>query len=379
MNIFDNSRPFTFDRTIRLGITILIVYFLVRFIGYISDVLIPFAVAIIFAYLLNPITNWFHKKIKVRVLAVLITLIIVFGVIAGSATLIIPRVAKEVSAMSTLISNYVSNIDFQQQLSERIPDKLNEFLQELLASEKINEFLTSEKSVDYLVNLMNKILPGIWGIISGTATIITTLLAITIVIMYLFFMLLDYEKFNKGWRELLPENWKTQIITFVHDFETIMSKYFRNQAVIALIIGILFSISFSILGMPLGIVIGLFLGLLNMVPYLQIIGIVPTMFSVTMLCLSTGTNFWIITIIIVIIFTAIQMIQDYVLVPLIMGKVTGFNPAIIVLSLTIWGKILGLLGLIIALPMTYLIYTYYKIYILNIKQPTEQNNELTST
>jgi len=365
MNIFDQSKPFTFDRTIRIVISLIIIYVIIRFVGYISDVLIPFAIAIIIAYLLNPIVNWFHKKLKYRILGVIITLTITLGIIIGSLSFIIPKAVSEVTLLSNLISEYVSNVDFQKQIENSLPEEVHEILEDILSSTKVKEFFENEKSIDHLISLANKMLPGIWGIISGTASFITFLVAITIVFMYLFFLLLDYQKFNKGWKELLPEKWKNKILQFVSDFEDIMSKYFRNQALIAAIIGIMFAIAFTILKLPLGIIIGLFIGLLNMVPYLQIIGIIPTAFSITMYCLQTGANFWIITLIVVGIFVFIQMIQDYVLVPLIMGKVTGFNPAIIILSLTIWGKLLGLLGLIIALPMTYLIMTYYKIYILN--------------
>ena len=105
---------------------------------------------------------------------------------------------------------------------------------------------------------------------------------------------------------------------------------------------------------------GLFLGLLNMVPYLQIVGTVPALLLAVVHAVETGTAIWVVLALVALVFVGVQVIQDAVLVPRIMGKVTGLNPAMILLSLSIWGKLLGLLGLIIALPMTYLLVVYYR-------------------
>jgi predicted PurR-regulated permease PerM len=109
--------------------------------------------------------------------------------------------------------------------------------------------------------------------------------------------------------------------------------------------------------------VGLLLGLLNMVPYLQIIGMIPAMLLALFHAVETGTSVWLVLGLVGLVFAVVQVIQDAVLVPRIMGKVTGLNPAMILLSLSIWGKLLGLLGLIIALPMTCLLLVYYRRFI----------------
>jgi predicted PurR-regulated permease PerM len=75
---------------------------------------------------------------------------------------------------------------------------------------------------------------------------------------------------------------------------------------------------------------------------------------------ETGTNPWLVLALTGAVFLVVQAIQDLLLVPKIMGDVTGLNPAMIMLSLSVWGKLLGLLGLIVALPMTYLLLVYYR-------------------
>ena len=139
-----------------------------------------------------------------------------------------------------------------------------------------------------------------------------------------------------------------------------MSNYFRGQAAVAAICGVLFAIGFALIGLPLGILLGLFIGLLNMVPYLQLIGLIPAGLLAIMHAVQSGINVWMVLGLTGLVFGVVQIIQDAVLVPKIMGKVTGLNPAMMMLSLSIWGKLLGLLGMIIALPVTYMLLVYYR-------------------
>ena len=212
--------------------------------------------------------------------------------------------------------------------------------------------------------LSQQILPGVWGVFSGTISIFIGLLGIVIILLYLIFILVDFEEVSEGWKNLIPPQYKTMIIAVLDDFTSAMQNYFRAQALIAFIVGILFAIGFWLIGLPMGIFLGLFIGLLNMVPYLQVIGLIPAGLFALMSSLETGESAWFILLMTLLVFVVIQLIQDAVLVPKIMGKVTGFNPAVILLSLSVWGKLLGMLGLIIALPITFLLHSYYKRYII---------------
>ena len=142
-----------------------------------------------------------------------------------------------------------------------------------------------------------------------------------------------------------------------------MNRYFRGQALVAFCVGVLFSIGFLIIDFPLAIGLGMFIGLLNMVPYLQIIGFIPTILLALLKAADTGQNFWWVLGLALLVFCIVQLIQDTILVPKIMGKITGLNPAIILLSLSVWGSLMGMLGMIIALPCTTLLLSYYQRYI----------------
>ena len=113
--------------------------------------------------------------------------------------------------------------------------------------------------------------------------------------------------------------------------------------------------------------LGMFIGLLNMVPYLQLLGFIPTILLAVVKAADTGESFWMIILMALAVFAVVQIIQDTILTPKIMGRVMGMNSAIILLSLSIWGSLLGIMGMVIALPATTLLMTYYQKYIVKLR------------
>ena len=175
---------------------------------------------------------------------------------------------------------------------------------------------------------------------------------------------IDYEKIANGWINLIPARIRPFAKGLADDVEQSMNRYFRGQSLIALCVGVLLSIGFKIVGFPLAVTLGLFIGVLNLIPYLQAIGLIPMVILSLLKSAETGQNFWIIFGSGLLILGIVQCIQDLYLTPRIMGKAMGLNPAIILLSLSIWGTLLGFIGLIIALPLTTLCLSYYKRFIL---------------
>ena len=124
----------------------------------------------------------------------------------------------------------------------------------------------------------------------------------------------------------------------------------------------------------MGITLGILIGLLNYVPYLQWVGLPFTIIAAAMKSLETGNSFLALVGLVLVVFTIVQLIQEVLLTPKFMGDQTGMNPALMLLSLSIWGSLLGILGMIIALPLTTVIISYYKRYVL--KEETEVDGDL---
>lgn len=363
------NKPYTFDRVVRLALTVGLFSGIVWLVWYLNDILIPFAVALLLAYLLNPLVTSVQKKVKSRSVAVFISLLLVGCLAVLSALLVIPLIVSEIGNMGRILSEVATNSALAERAAELLPSGLWEAIQDYATRKEIRDLFNTENIWKLAETVARKFLPGVWGLITGTASFIMGLVGLFVIALYLIFILLDYQKISSSWGDLIPAAYREGIKEFAKEFERAMNRYFRAQAVVASIVGILFAIGFTIIDLPMGILLGLFVGLLNMVPYLQIIGLIPAFLLALVQALEVGSGLWVALGLTGLVFLVVQIIQDTLLTPKIMGKLTGLNPAMILLSLSVWGKLLGFLGLIIALPMTCLFLAYYRRFI--ISDPSE--------
>ena len=348
------KKEITFDRFIRGLIAIagcIIAYLLIN---RLSGALLPFLIAWLFCYLIYPIVKFFQYKLKFksRILSIITVLLLITAVIVGICFLVIPPVIQELSTLKVFVANYLDSGGS----NSSIPAAVNEFVRAHVDMSAVESYFSAERISD----LVKSALPKIWSVVSQSFSLIYVLVAIFMVMVYVLFILKDYEVLERGWINLIPEKYRSRVVELVDDVEESMSNYFRGQSLVALCVGILFSIGFAIIDFPLAIGFGLFVGALNIVPYLQTVALVPTVFLALVKAANTGENFWWILAAAGIVFLVVQVIQETILIPRIMNKVTGLNPAVILLSLSIWGSLLGLVGMIIALPATSILLSYYR-------------------
>ena len=355
------QKKITFDSFIRSVMWAVILAAIIWLLGRLSSVLLPFFLAWLIAYLLFPMVKFFQYRchLKFRIAGILCSFITVGIVLTGLFWLMIPPMIEEGLRVKDLLINYVSH----DAVMSNIPNLIEDFIHDNISTDDLKAFITQEGFIDSV----KQAVPHVWNVLSQSFSILTSVLTLTMVLLYTLFILLYYEQFSKGWVEMLPQRYRPMAIQIVGDIEQGMNKYFRGQGLVAFCVGILFSIGFLIIGFPMAIGLGMFIGLLNMVPYLQLLGFVPTILLAVVKAADTGESFWIIMLGALIVFAVVQAIQDTILTPKIMGKVMGLNSAIILLSLSVWGALLGILGMIIALPLTTLLITYYQRYVIKDK------------
>lgn len=271
--------------------------------------------------------------------------------------------------MGNLFNDYATSSS-----SRYIPQAVHDFVMKYVDMKTLASVLTQDQWSD----IVQKSLSGTWTMVSGSISMLLTVCSWFIVLLYFIFILLDYDRFMNSMRSLIPQKYKPTVLKIAGDIKNSMNRYFRGQTLVALCVGVLFSIGFLIIDLPLAIIMGMFIGLLNMVPYLQLISLLPTTLLCVVYAAETNSSFWVIFALAMVVYGVVQLIQDLYLVPKIMGKTMGLNPAIILLSLSIWGSLLGFLGLIIALPLTTLLLSYYNTYVLHEGKPEQsaenQNN-----
>ncbi len=362
--ILDDT-PYSFDRVVRMALAAGLLWGIVMTLGYLSDVLVPFAVALLLAYIINPVVLLVQDYVKSRGLAIGLTLTLLILVLAAVCWLVVPLVGREVAHMGRLISDLVSNSKLAEAAARRLPPDIWQALRDYINTPEVQDFFRTDSFISMAQSALRRILPGLMGIITGTYSLVMALVVPAVVLLYLIFLLMDFQRVRVAWKELIPPQYREGVISFVVEFDQAMNRYFRGQTTIVAILIVFFSTGFSLVGLPMGILLGLFVGLLNFVPYLQLVGLIPAVLLAAIHALETGQSFWIVLGLTGLVFAVVQVAQDAVLVPRILGKAMGLSPAVILLSLSVWGKLLGILGLLIALPMTCLVLAYYRRLILS--------------
>jgi predicted PurR-regulated permease PerM len=311
--------------------------------------------------MLDPIVRFFQYKLKLRnrLLSVITTIILASGLATGLGFITIPLISNEIAKLYEITSTYSQNLNIDTFLPVAWQNEISKYF----LSMDFQSMIQNENMMDFL----KKVAPQIWDILNGSISMLLGLTVVIIIFLYMFFILLEYERVTEGMIKIIPQKYRPLITEILHDMEVGMNRYFRGQALVSVIAGLLFSIGFSIIGLPMAIFFGLFCGLLTMVPYLKVVAIVPAALLAFLQSVETNQNYGSVLIGIIVVFVIVQAIEDLLLTPSIMGRVTGLNPAVIMLALSIWGSLMGMLGLIIALPLTTLVISYYKRFVLKIE------------
>lgn len=351
------KKEFTLDRTIRLLIIGLIAWGLVALANRLSAVLLPFVIALALAYLLDPVVSWIQKRVRNnRSVALFLTFLLILILHAIFYAILIPSVIYEVERFNEIFDSNKEGVFGNNVIPEHIRLQLQAFFQ----SEQFQSLFTFER----LGPMVQNALPGVWASVTNAFGLLASFIGFIAVLLYLIFILKDYSSFRDNWHLYLPERIRNQTVEFVDDFNNSMMSYFRQKTIIVIINIVLFAIGFMIMGLPLALLLAIMIGLMNYIPYLQNLGVIPALLSAGLLSLETGQPFWIPLVIVIGIFAIVQVLEDAVLVPWLMKEVTGMNPALMLLSLAIWGSLLGILGMIIALPISSVMIAYYRRYVL---------------
>lgn len=423
------EQRYTFDRVVRMvlsGAALVAVFLLLR---YLSDVLIPFAIAVVLAYLLNPLVTIFEQRTGRRWLGVVVGMgTLLVGLLIAIALLIpltvsqvsrfredieklqmdigstavpvpiAPTIPVEVPPKSVTDGLSLSSADSGEATAEvekstlgwtELMDAWERYRKDAEAvppiprAERIREFrrsldgtivgnvlqatisyVQSEEFQKLVVEAVKTVAIGGWSVVTFTMSVIIGITGFVLVIVYLIFLLLDFPTYAQQWRQFLPPNYRGTIVEFWEQFQEAMRQYFRGQSVVAILTGSMYVVGFTIIGLPMAVPLGIIIGFFNMVPYLAAVTIVPAMFFAFLRAIEQDTGFLSSIVWTLSVYGVVQTLQDTVITPRVMGEATGLRPVAILLGVFIWGKLLGFLGILLAIPLTCLGIAYYRRYVL---------------
>ena len=138
------KKIYTFDSVVRLIITLTLLYLFVRLLAFLSDVLVPFAIALLLAYLINPLVLLVQKKIKNRLIAVLISLVVVVSVCGILAWIFIPIIINEIAHMGRIISDLVTKSELAEKAARRLPPDLWQAIKDLVSLEQVQQIFATD-------------------------------------------------------------------------------------------------------------------------------------------------------------------------------------------------------------------------------------------
>lgn len=413
-------KEFTFDRVVRMVLTAAIAVGLFLLLRYMSDVLIPFAAAVVLAYLLNPLVTVFERKTKHRGTAVALALSGVTIFVIAAVVLIVPLMLAQIDRFSEdlarLRADFVASVapaDPPAALPPATAEAGDEIAgpisktdlgwEELTAAwevyraegeagvpraqrlrklrhaisgtyignaaEELIAYTGSSEFRQWVLGFLQQLAAGGITVLGFLISVVIGIVGLVIVLLYLVFLLLDYPAYAQAWPGFIPPAYRAQTVEFFVAFNAVLRRYFRGQAVVALLVGALTALGYTIIGLPMAVPFGLFIGLLNMVPYLPSVAIVPAILLAGLRAIGSDASFLGSVGLVFAVNITVQIIQDGILTPRIMGQATGLRPVSILLGLFIWGKLLGFLGLLLAIPLTCLFIAYYRRYVLKV--PTD--------
>lgn len=353
MPVERNTPYWNIDRIVRLVLTVTGAALLIMLLRSLSNVLLPFFVACFIAYLLQPAVD-FNRRLtrsKGRVLPAILTVVDIIVVVGLVFYLFLPSVIRELDMLGGIMQEVSSGKVALPPLYRQVAD----YIERYFDPDNIRSILSGE----HLMTIIN----GGSSILEESFDIVLAILSWLLTIIYLLFVLIDYDKVSNGFKLIVPYKYRGRFLKVFAEVSRNMNRYFRGQGLVALCATILYCIGFSIVGLPLALPMGLLVGVLYMIPYFQYVTLVPVAAICFVYSLGGDVSFLSLLGKCGLVYLFSQSICDYIITPHVMGREMGLSPAMILLSLSVWGSLLGIIGMIIALPVTSLIITYYRRYI----------------
>jgi len=312
---------------------------LAPFIQRLLDVLNPIFIALVITWILNPLVKFLESKGIRKALATFIAFFIFFLSIYLLFSLFIPVVAKQIVEFV----NYMPTI--QKSIEEFISSVISNYTNsnaELVSLE--------EQFISTISGLLSDIGSYLMTLSTGVYDILSSFLGAVFnfffALMISFYLLYDYDRVMGNIVKIFPDKYQNSVDYMVNEFTQIIGNYIRSYSLISLIVTVLVYIAFSLQGLSSPLVLALIVGVFNFIP---IIGPFVGAFPAMLVALSMGLGPAIITLIVI---TVIQQIDANILKPLLMGKSTNLHPLIIIVSVMVFGKFFGIVGILVAIPVT---------------------------
>ena len=314
----------------------------------VNSIITPIIVAYVFYYMLNPLVNFFSKKISrfsASLLAILVGIITVLIVIIG----VVPIIVEQTQNLITALPRYIEIVKgYLEEYSD------NAYVQVVV--EYVNTNLNVSKISERLISIATSIAQGVVSSISSTASVLVTMPFV------LFFLLKDASQFNKFVISLLPKKFEKSVAETIDEIDDKVGSYIQGQMLVSLCIGVMLFIGYNVIGLHYAFSLATIAAFLSIVPYLgPAIAITPAM-------LVAASTSWVMVGKMLVVWGIVQFLEGNIISPNIMGRSMNMHPLTVIFVILIGVNISGVVGAILGIPVYSILKVLISKLLLSIKE-----------
>jgi predicted PurR-regulated permease PerM len=329
----------------------LLLLWLLRTTGFL---LAPFVLALILAYVLDPVVDWIEARGPRRPWAVISLGLPVVAAVLVLLLVVAPLIGRE---FSQFVSGLPAGLDRVVAWLEGVRDRIVALGIPGIDPQSVPELrdFDAERIVEFVDQRREVIVQRIWKAVLGVGKGIGFLLSLfgylvlTPVLTY--YLLRDYDRLTGAIATLIPGDRRERWVEFARQYDRLLSRYLRGQLVVAICVGSLTFLLFWILRFPNAVLLGVIAGVFNVVPYL---GLLVSLVPALIIAFASG-SILVSLLKIAVVFGAVQAVEGMVLSPLVVGESVGLHPVWVILALSVFGFFFGFVGLLLAVPLAVLL------------------------
>ncbi len=292
----------------------------------------PFLLAFIIAYILNPVVNFFTRYKLSRPLAILTIFILFFGLITLLILNILPLLVFEIDNLTDILPDYTVRI-------QKFIEELQRDYHRFNLPESVRLIID-----DSIRNVEERLVAFFNNITVAVVTFLQRFLTLLILSLLVYYFLRDFDLIRDSLKSMVPSSHRQQLFLLIKEMDITLGEYFRGILLISFMLGGMNFLGLTLLGVDFALVLGIIIGITNIIPYFgPIIGSIPAVLVALLESPALALK-------VVILIFFLQQIENQLITPPLLGKTLGMHPLLILFVLLLGGRMLGLLGLLVAVP-----------------------------
>ena len=322
----------SYESIIKFFIVLFILFFLI----YLRGIIFIVFISMILALIMNPTIDKMEKKKIPRVAGTASLFLAAFIFIGLLIYMVAPPLAKEVGTLASNFPTYLENVGLDYGIISNQDLVIDRSLDYKISEPFQNILFEASKA---LKDITSNIVVGILGFLGG-------LLSAILILVISFYLVVEKNGVEKFVQTLIPAESRPQALRIIKKIEVKLGKWFMGQMFLGLIVGFLSFIGLTILGVPYALVLAIIAGAMELIPYIG-----PTLSSIPAIIIAFTIS-PVLAVLVFALYFIIQQLENYLIVPKVMERSVGLHPVIIIIAMLVGGQIAGVLGIILAIPVT---------------------------